>query len=445
MDPEEWGSVRRKALSQYYIRVIPATPFAPAVSASASTGASAPRRRVNAGPVTAVMLLAAGVAAALSIPLGPSGFGIKGDEATYVTMAFSAAYDLDFVYEKRDLERFWRIYERGPEGIFLKRGQERDISVDWRWPFVHSSVRPDNRADRLYFGKAFLYPLVAGPFVRAAGLNGFLLLHAILLTGVFLGSYHFLAARASDVAAIPFALAFLGASIAPLYAVWLTPEILNLSLVFYAYFLWQYKEVANPADGPWARFLRSRWSDILAAALLGLATYSKPSNALLALPLIALALWRRSLIRALALVLVFAATTAASFGANSLVTGELNYQGGERKTFYGKFPFENPDASFDNRGISSATDDVQEEELLENVVWRRLVDNVKYFFIGRHAGLIPYYFPAAIAAGLCLASRKHFRPWHALILATIAATVGGLLFMLPFTWAGGGGPPGNRY
>ena len=46
---------------------------------------------MKAGAVLLVVLLAA----ALSVDVVKTGFGIKGDEATYVSMALSLAYDHD--------------------------------------------------------------------------------------------------------------------------------------------------------------------------------------------------------------------------------------------------------------------------------------------------------------------------------------------------------------
>ena len=39
------------------------------------------------------------------------------------------------------------------------------------FPFVHVQQRQDPDTTRLYFGKAFVYPLVVAPFVRLFGLN----------------------------------------------------------------------------------------------------------------------------------------------------------------------------------------------------------------------------------------------------------------------------------
>jgi hypothetical protein len=76
-------------------------------------------------------------------------------------------------------------------------------------------------------------------------------------------------------------------------------------------------------------------------------------------------------------------------------------------------------------------------------VFRR---NLGYFFIGRYAGFIPYFFPGAAAAALFLFSRHHRRHlWQWLVLAVALGTGVFLLLYMPFTYSGGGGPIGNRY
>ena len=177
--------------------------------------------------------------------------------------------------------------------------------------------QPDPQTDRLYFGKALIYPVASAPFVRVFGLNGFLLFHVVLLAIVGVCGYLFLAARSSSLAATSFTTAFLGASTVAVYGVFLTPEIFNFSIVFVAYFLWVYKEVA-----PQPR-LAGAWPEIFAAVLLGLVTYSKPSNALLIAPLIAVAGWRRQWGRGLLVGLAFGLAAALFFGATAAVAAAL--------------------------------------------------------------------------------------------------------------------------
>jgi hypothetical protein len=144
----------------------------------------------------------------------------------------------DLTYQRRDLERFFGLYRWGPDGIFLKRGKQWHVRVDGAPPFLHPSRTPDPNADRLYFGKALLYAVAVAPFVRVLGLNGFLVFNVLLLFGVCVCGYYFLAARARPAPALAFTLAFVGATVVPIYGVFLTSDLFNFALVFFAYFLW---------------------------------------------------------------------------------------------------------------------------------------------------------------------------------------------------------------
>jgi hypothetical protein len=168
--------------------------------------------------LTASILLVIVLGAAISIDVVPAGYGVKSDEATYVGMALSMAYDHDLTYERRDLERFWGLYRQGPEGIFLKRGKELRLRLNLSPPFLHITRLPDRRSDRLYFGKAMVYSVAAAPFVRILGMNGFLVFHALLLFLVCACGYRFLAARSRPGPALAFTLAFVGAAVVPVYA-----------------------------------------------------------------------------------------------------------------------------------------------------------------------------------------------------------------------------------
>ena len=380
---------------------------------------SSPSRHLGAACL-AVVLFAIGASIARSVDVVRAGYGVKQDEATYVGMALSLAYDRDLAYQRRDLERFAGLYHSGPEGIFLKRG------------------RPGT--DRLYFSKAFVYPLFGAPFVRLFGLNGLLLFHVLLLTGVGVCGYLFLAARSSPTAAAVFTTAFLGASVLPVYSVMLLPEVFNFSLVFFALFLWLYKEVA---PGSW---LSGRWTEVAAAVLLGVGTYSKPPYGLLVAPLVAFIWWRRQWFRGALVGAMAVATAAALFSVNAAVTGEFNYQGGDRKTFYSSFPFESPAATFDTRGGYVITDGGAVEEVLRSSeLPARFAHNVEYFLIGRHFGLLPYFFPGVVAILAWLFSPARRDVWRGLLFVTFVTFAVVMLLIVPYTWSGGGGPPGNRY
>ena len=123
---------------------------------------------------------------ALSVDFAKASGGFAGDAATYYTLGQSLAHDLDFEYRRDDLARVWKEFPSGPEGIFLKRGD----------------------GGRLFYAKAYIYPLAAAPFIWLFGTNGFLVLHALLMAACFACAFAFLAARSHPVAALIFAFAF---------------------------------------------------------------------------------------------------------------------------------------------------------------------------------------------------------------------------------------------
>jgi hypothetical protein len=233
------------------------------------------------------------------------------------------------------------------------------------------------------------------------------------------------------------------------YFVWLTPEFFNFSLVLYALFLWSYKETAVNHQGGAARaFLFGTGSDYLAAALIGVLTYSKPTHALLVFPLAALAAGRRQWRRAALVVVAWGALAGGLFLGNAAVTGEFNYQGGDRKTFYGNltfFPFASEGRTFENIAPVHGREGVMVGDVLVNAhtltVFRH---NLVYVVFGRSGGLVPYFFPGVLSALLFLLARPR-RAWQWLVGATAAGGVIGMLLLWPFTYSGGGGPIGNRY
>ena len=424
------------------IENVDVTSLTPDDPASALDAAPAPRRHGVA--IAAAILLFAALAAAISVDVVKNGYGVKSDEATYVSMALSVAYDHNISYERRDLERYYGLYRFGPDGIFLKRGKRLRMNLDGTPPFVHLTKTADVRSDRLYFGKAMIYPLVAAPFVRLLGLNGLLVLNVLLLFGVCVCGYTFLAARSRPGPAFAFTLAFVAAACVPVYAVFLLPEVFNFALVSFACFLWLYKEVAPSRDG---RFLSSVRSDIAAAILIAIATYSKINHGLLIAPIVLWWWWRRQYLTGLLVAVVFAIAALGLFWSNALVTGEFNYQGGDRKSFVGHFPFDgSAESAWDSRGTEMSTNDADLGNVLEPGEFpARFAHNVEYFLVGRHFGLIPYFFPGVVCVVLWLASRERWRPWRILTFLAVAGSALAWLIMAPYTWSGGGGPPGNRY
>jgi hypothetical protein len=362
-------------------------------------------------------------------------------------MALSLAKDFDLRYEARDLERFRLEYPNGPQGLFLKRASG-GLTLDTQgFPWLRR-VRPDE--GRLYYAKAFAHPLAAAPFVAVLGTRGLTLLNGLLLSGALWLSYGLLRRRGHAApGALGIALALFLLTVTPLYLVWPTPELFALALVTAGLAAWA-------SDRP-----------LLSAALFGIAGYVKPPNVLLAAPL-GLAplvagfapgrLWR-GLGEALGRGLVLALTAGAFYAANAALTGELNYQGGERKTFYGRFPFDAQGTSFDEAGIWMTTNQLgplvagrDEQQLTEasgparhaGEIRESFLLNLGYFWVGRFGGALPYFLPAVVAlATFLLAGPRDRAGW--LALGAIAASWLAYLWIIPDNWYGGGGTVGNRY
>jgi len=399
--------------------------------------------RVSPARIVAAVLLAILLAAALSIDVVKTGQGNKSDEATYVMMALSVAYDRDLTYERKDLERYMGIYRWGPDGIFLKRGKQLRVKTGGAFPFIHLDHRPDPNANRLYFGKAFVYSVVAAPFVRALGLNGILVLHVLMLFLVCVCGYTFLRAGSDRAAALTYALAFVGATCIPVYVVFLTPEMFHFTLVFVAYFLWLYKEVAIDNE----RALAGAWTDVVAAILLGVATYSKPTHALLVAPIVLWMFWKRRWATGLTMGVISVVVAGALFSTNAAITGEFNYQGGDRRECVSRFPFDGgaDNAWYTSRCLEMSTNEGDVTEGIWTNFGDRFAHNVEFFLVGRHFGFVPYFFPGALTILLWWLSPERGRGWRWLTFLAVAASAVGLLIIAPFTWSGGGGPTGNRY
>ena len=389
------------------------------------------------GLVLAVVFLCVYGTFALSVDLPRATYAFKSDEATYYMMGQSLVHDWDLTYRREDLVRVWKEFPAGPAGVFLKRGKRLDGS-------------PDPARGRYFYGKSFAYPLFAAPFIAVFGTNGFLVLNAMCLSLVLLCGYLFLHARAPAWPSAILAAGFVMASVVPIYFAQMMPEVFNFSLAFLAYFCWLYKEVAARERAPrGTAWLFGLKSDLAMAVLLGIATFSKPSIAgLFAAPAV---LWisrlnRGALRPALAATALFVLVGGGLFAVNMAISGDWNYQGGGedvRKSYYYEFPFQN-DVPVHELGVSKSRDTAMSTVIFNPRTFAsNLTHNIAYFFVGRHAGLLPYFFPGLFAMLLMLGAPRQRPLWQWLVL--LAALGQGLVFLVvtPYTWSGGG--VGNRY
>jgi hypothetical protein len=176
-----------------------------------------------------------------------------------------------------------------------------------------------------------------------------------------------------------------------------------------------------------------------------MASFSKPPNAALFGPMVLLAWSRRRWSWGLLLGIGFTLLLAGLFIGNLAVTGDLNFQGGERRTYYIGFPFMDPTMGFEV-GMGRATNEVLTDIVFDPAVfWSRLGWNVLYFFVGRHSGMLPYFFPGLFALVLFLwpSTRRH--GWQWLVFAAVVGETLLQLLWLPYTYYGGPGVLGSRY
>jgi hypothetical protein len=409
----------------------------------------AAERCVNLRP--GVILVAAALAVygglALTVDFPRAAIGIQSDEATYYMMGHSLAEDGDLTYRREDLVRVWREFPSGPTGLFLKKGRDiLEAGTMLRPPFIWVRTQTDPDQSRYFYGKSFAYPLFAAPFVRAFGTNGFLVLHAVLLALVVWCSYLFLLTRMNALLASAMTGAFIMASIVPVYFVWITPEFFNFSLGLLAYFCWLYKEVA-PRDRPLrgTRWLFTPAGDVAAALLLGVATFSKITNALLFLPILLWLAWRRRWGTFLVVGIAFGLCAGGFFLANVAISGEWNYQGGYRGTFAAEFPFQTDKSVFDVGKLTGRDEPLTDIIFDGRVFWTNLSHNLAYVFVGRYAGLVAYFFPAVFVTLAFLSAPRRRPPWQWLVLAAGILQILFFIINTPYTWNGGGGSVGNRY
>jgi hypothetical protein len=306
------------------------------------------------------------------------------------------------------------------------------LTITTEFPFLHNQ---GELTEEVYYAKASLYSLAAAPWVRLFGTNGLLVLHSLAVLAVLICGYLFLVAHNTPGVSLAYTMTFFFATVVPAYFVWLTPEIFNLSLVFLGAFFWLYKERAESPP----RLLRGTTSDLIAAAIWGAVSYSKPSNVFLIVPLLVLLALRRKWIRGFAAGTVFSVFLVGLFVAHLLATGEMNYQGGERKTFLGKYPYQTPDLTFYNTGIGKVTSEIYTQQ-----PWDIVAHDLYFFHIGRFSGVAIYFFPMMASVALFLLSREKKKwQWFILGIATFECLL--LIVWMPVNYFGGGGTLGNRY
>ncbi len=361
--------------------------------------------------------------------------GFMSDEATYYTMAMSIAQDRDLLYTKDDLVRVFEKFSTGPQGLFLKKG----------------------KGGKLFYAKSFAYPLFVSPFFSIFGYKGFFIFHSLLLFLVLTAGYISLKGIASS-SLIP--ITFVFASVCWVYFWWMTAELFLFSLIFLALFFWLGKYI-NPEPLP-IKFLKGKSSDIISAILFGIATFAKPPLVIFAglfslyyllkrkpsnkhknknFIFIIYYFFKEKLLYPAFLFLIVIFTALSFFGINYLLTGDPNYMGGERKSFYFHWPYEKDEYTFENMGYLMTSENYWQRFHLTPEMF---FSNIFYYFFGRYSGMAWYFFPAFLSL-IIFIFRKNKELWEYLLLGSTLLIILVMITLSPDNYYGGGGTIGNRY
>ena len=192
-------------------------------------------------------------------------------------------------------------------GRSIRAGPKASSSSAGETDWPHHLLTPSRSSIRCF----------AAPFIWLFGTNGFLVLHALLMTLCFACAYAFLVARSHPVAALIFAFAFVFVSVAPIYMVRIAPDFFNFAIVLFAYLLLVLQGSRRPGRPTAARgrgahagcWRRGPTSSPPCCS----ASRRSPSrrSILLIAPLLASALLRRQWLRGLKIGGVFAPVAAA--------------------------------------------------------------------------------------------------------------------------------------
>lgn len=389
---------------------------------------------------------------------------LKADEAAYYLMALSLAHDRDLRLEVADVDRAFLEFPFRPVSNLIAMTDD-----GWR---------------TVYFGKPYVYSLLGAPFARLWGANGLVALNMLLLVAMIaMGASH-LGRHNPPGTALLFAAGFFLLSTAFAYAFWIQPEIFNMAGVTAC--LYFGFGALEGGDGSARRRLPPALAAVLSAAALALAVYSKPHYAPLGVAVLAAYLWARQWRLAAAWLGGAIGTIAALAGVALALTGHASpYLGvvrqgvtlcepGRMPIAPASTPAATPAASSDVLPLAAtppstagAAEDAPAAEAepvapmsaarpartndwswifrVPPITFGQFLENLRYFFVGRHTGLF-LYLPFAVVAVLLFVAGEHRRSrrrW--LLLASIAAVALIFLTSVFFNWHGGGGFLGNRY
>jgi hypothetical protein len=366
--------------------------------------------RARTLPAVCLSLLLLGLAATIykvHFPPGPIA-----DEPAYVMMAQSLWHDHDLSYDRRDLDRAYRIWDQGPNGLIL-------------------STRDGGKT--LRYGKPFVYPLASVPFYAVFGVQGLVIFNMALFLAMLWAAWWFWRDESGHVGL--FLGGFFFASAAFSYVFWMQPEVFDMACAFFPLLIWQV--VRRRVTWDWRDYAGLAAAGLLLAA--GVA--SKEPLGILGLPIAVDLLWQRRFRGLLALAAPALVGMALLIAAQRHLTGSSSpYRGVQRRSFESEYPYE---SQRDFWALYRGTSYGSWSALGVETTARELFYNAGYFVFGRHTGLLPYFPFALFAFGLYLVGPKD-RSRHLLLLG-IAGYCIALFVLRPNNYHGGMGFIGNRY
>lgn len=366
--------------------------------------------RARTLPAVCIAVLLLGLAATIykvHFPPGPIA-----DEPAYVMMTQSLWHDHDLAYDRRDLERAYRIWDQGPNGLIL-------------------ATRDSGRT--MHYGKPFVYPLAAVPFYAVFGVQGLVVFNMALFLAMLWAAWWFWRRESGHVGL--YLCGFFFASVAFCYVFWMQPEVFDMACAFFPLLIWQV--VRRRQLWSWREHLLLAVAGLLLVA--GFA--SKEPSAVLAAPILVDLAWQRRFRGLLALLAPALVGLALLFAVQRHLTGTFSpYRGVQRRSFESEYPLQSRrDLWADYGGTSMGSWSALGIETTP----RMLVYDLGAFVFGRHTGLLPYFPFALFTLGLYLAGPKD-RSRNLLLLALAAYCL--VLFVLrPNNYQGGMGFIGNRY
>ena len=330
--------------------------------------------------------------------------GFFSDESTYFSIIQSLAFDGDLEYTRADIIRIREIFWVGPTGVFLTKGHD----------------------GRIYYAKSFIYPLAVAPFFRLFGTHGILLANGLMIFFVLLMGFLLLRQHHPSEKSFAFTIIYLFSSITFIYIWWITADLFNFFVNFAGLFFFFY------------RFKKPAWNN-LAGLFFAAAVFSKPNNILHIGILFLLLLYQKNWKKFLSMALICLLVLTGLLYFNYIQTGAFNYMSGERRSFYGNFPFERPDFTFAG-GFPMSSDNYWSRFYLSPAI---ALLNLFYYIFGRFTGMI-VYFPSALFLLLLFFFQKK-KPEDWFLLAAIGAAIFFYIMITPDNYFGGGGSLGNRY